>query len=64
MAKVLLYVITFLISIWALECVRFDQIFKKGRVLQIKVLYMMMAFSLSYLTTNFIYDFALFNSFK
>ena len=64
MAKVLLYVVTFLISIWALECVRFDQIFKKGRVLQIKVIYMLIAFSLAYLTTNFIYDFAHFNSFK
>ena len=64
MGKVLLYAVTFLVSMWALECVRFDQIFKKGRVLQIKILYIMLAFSLSYLTTNFIYDFALFNSFR
>ena len=64
MAKVILYVITFFVSMWALECVRFDQIFKKGRVLQIKVIYVMLAFSLAYLATNFIYDFALFNSFK
>ena len=55
-----LYIITLPISIWALESLRIDALFKKGRVIQIKVLYLMMSFALSYFVTNFLYDFAYF----
>jgi len=55
--KPILYVITFFLSIWSLEGLRIENAFKKGRILQIKILFFMLSFSLSYLVTNFIYDF-------
>jgi len=57
--KITLYCLMIPISMWALECVRMEHVFKKGREMQIKILYIMLSFSLAYLVTNFLYDFAL-----
>ena len=57
--KVTLYCLMIPISMWALECVRMEHVFKKGREMQIKILYIMLSFSLAYLVTNFFYDLAL-----
>lgn len=61
MIKLVLYAVTMLLSMWTLESIRIDNVFKKGRIMQIKVLYIMLCFSLSYLVTNFIYDFCFTN---
>lgn len=57
MFKMGLYAVMTLISMWVLESIRIDNVFKKGRELQIKALFIMLSFALSYLVTNFIYDF-------
>ncbi len=64
MLKMALYIVTLPLAIWALESLRIESLFKKGRVLQIKVLYVMFSFALSYLVTNFLYDFAYFSQMR
>ena len=58
MIKIYLYVLTIPLSIWVLESINLNGIFKKNRITQIKILYLMLSFSLSYLVTNFLVDFA------
>lgn len=57
--KLILYVITVPLSIWALDSVRINNVFKVNRVYQARLLYLMISFSLAYLFTNFLYDFFL-----
>lgn len=57
--KLLLYVITVPLSIWTLDSVRIDGIFKVNRIYQARLLYFFISFSLAYLFTNFLYDFFL-----
>ena len=64
MLKMALYIVTLPLAIWALESLRIESLFKKGRVLQIKVLYVMFSFALSDLVTNFLYDFAYFSQMR
>lgn len=59
MFKIALYIVTLPIVIWALESIKIEQVFKQGRVLQIRVVFLMLSFSLDYLVVNFLYDFAL-----
>ena len=55
--KLILYIITVPLSIWCLDALNIENKFKKNRVYQARVLYLLIAFSLSYLTVNFLYDF-------
>ena len=57
--KLILYVITVPLAIWALDSVRINNIFKVNHVYQARLLYLMVRFSLAYLFTNFLYDFFL-----
>ncbi|MBR2587637.1 MAG: DUF1146 domain-containing protein [Bacilli bacterium] len=57
MVKITLYLITLIISIWALESINITGIFKKDRYYQSRVLFIMISMALSYLVVNFIYDF-------
>lgn len=57
MFKVALYIVTLPIVIWALESIKIEQVFKQGRVLQIRVAFLILCFSLDYLVVNFLYDF-------
>ncbi len=58
MTKLALYIVTFPLAIWALESLRIEGLFKKGRVVQIRIVYLLFSFAISYLVTNFLYDFA------
>lgn len=58
MIKIYLYILTIPLSIWVLESINLNGLFKKNRITQIKILYLMLSFSLSYLVTNFLVDFA------
>lgn len=55
--KIILYFITCIIVLWSLNGVRLNEIFKKGRIIESRILYIFIAFSISYLVVNFIYDF-------
>jgi uncharacterized integral membrane protein (TIGR02327 family) len=58
MIKIYLYLLTIPLSMWTLEAININGLFKKNRVLQIKVLFVMLSLSLAYLFTSFLYDFS------
>lgn len=57
--KTILYIISVPLIIWALDSININNIFKKNRYWQSRLLYMILTVSLSYLTVNFFYDFFL-----
>ena len=63
MLKTILYIVTVVLSIWALDSINIDNLFKKNRYYQSRLLYLFVAFSLSYLVVNFFYDFFLYSKF-
>lgn len=56
--KLILYIITVPLSIWALDSININGLFKVNRIFQARLLYFMVSFGLAYLFTNFLYDFA------
>ena len=54
--KFILYIIMWIISIWSMESININQIFKKNRILQARVFYFMLTAALAFLATNFFYD--------
>lgn len=61
-AKFAIYLLVSAIVIWAFESVNINTIFRKNKVLQARLFYFLLALSMIYLITNFIFD--LYNSFK
>ena len=57
--KMIIYIVTVPLSIWALDSININGLFKVNRVYQARILYLLVSFSLAYLFTNFIYDFFL-----
>lgn len=57
MTKLILYLVIAVITMWALDGVRINEIFKKNRIIQSRVVYLFLTLSLTYLVVNFIYDF-------
>lgn len=55
-SKILVYFITSPLVIWAMDSININQIFKKNKVKQAQVFYILLGVSLIYLVTNFIYD--------
>lgn len=57
--KLVLYILTVPLSIWALDSIKINGLFKVNHIYQARILYFLVSFSLSYLFTNFLYDFYL-----
>ena len=57
MTKIILYIFSLIMTIWAMDGLDLNKFFKQGRVYQARIIYLMLAMSISYLVTNFIYDF-------
>ncbi len=57
MIKACLYIMILPFTIWMMEGLDLNKIFKQGRVIQARILYLMIAISLTYLVVNFFYDF-------
>ena len=57
MIKVILYVILFPLTIWSMEGLDLNRLFKQSRITQARIMYLMIAMSISYLVVNFLYDF-------
>ena len=57
--KFFIYILVSIIVIWAMDSVNINQIFKKNRVTQARVFYLLLGLSIIYLITNFIFDFFL-----
>ena len=57
MTKFILYVLVTIISVWAMDGVNINCIFKKGEIIKARLVYFLILLSIIYLVTNFIYDF-------
>ena len=57
MYNLLLYIIVFIIVIWAIDGLNINHLFKKNHIYQARVFYIILIMSLTYLTTNFILEF-------
>lgn len=57
MIKIILYVFVIPLVIFAVDSINFNNLFKKNKVNQARVFYILIVFALSYLITNFLYDF-------
>ena len=56
-AKFFIYVLVTPIVIYAMDSININQIFKKNKVMQARVFYLLLAISLIYIITSFTYDF-------
>ena len=57
MIKIILYVLIFPFTIWSMEGLDLNRFFKQSRIIQARIMYLMIAMSISYLVVNFLYDF-------
>lgn len=57
--KVILYILVSILVIWTLDSININKIFKKNKILQARIFYLLLALSFVYLITNFIWDFFL-----
>lgn len=57
MYNLLLYILVMAIVIWTLESININKIFKQNKIYQARTFYIILVFSLTYLTSNFIIDF-------
>lgn len=57
MYNLLLYCIVLVIVIWAMEGVNINSLFKKNKIYQARIIYILIVLSLTYLSSNFILDF-------
>ena len=56
-SKLVIYAIVFIITLFSMEGLNINSLFKQGKILQARIIYMLIAISISYMVTNFIYDF-------
>ena len=59
MIKAILYILLLPFTIWAMDGLDLNKLFKQSRVYQARIMYLMIAMSISYLVVNFLYDFFL-----
>ena len=57
MLEFLIDIIVLIIVIWAVDSINLNAIFKKNRPYQARTIYIIIIFSLTYLTSNFILSF-------
>jgi len=57
MIKLYLYTIVLFFSMWVLEAVDFDKFLKKNKIVQARILYLLISIVLTYIIVNFICDF-------
>ena len=57
MAKFVLYILVTIVSVWAMDGVNINFIFKRGQLVKARTAYFLILLSIIYLVTNFIYDF-------
>lgn len=55
--KTILYIVVVPLVLYALDGINLNQIFKKNRYHQSRLMYLIFTISLSYLVVNFFYDF-------
>ena len=55
--KFFLYLVTIPFVMYALDCLNINHLFKKNKILQARILYIIIGLVLTYLLVNFMYDF-------
>lgn len=55
--KALLYVLVTIITLWSLTSIDYEKFLKKNKLLEFKILFLLICMSISYLVVNFLYDF-------
>lgn len=58
--KIMLYVFTTILSGYLLDSLNINHLFKKNRVLEAKIIYLLICICISYLVTNYLYDFIIY----
>lgn len=57
MIKLIIYIMVLPVVIYAMDSVNLNGIFKKNKIYQARIFYILLLFSLSYLVATFLYDF-------
>ena len=57
MIKFILYLIVIPLVLFAMDGININTIFKKNKIYQARIFYILLIFGLSYLIVNFLYDF-------
>ena len=57
MVKFLLYLFVLPLVIYAMDSININNIFKKNKIVQAKIFYILLVFGLSYLVCSLVYDF-------
>ena len=57
MVKFVLYILSAIIVVFSLDSVNINVIFKKNKVIQARVFYLILIFIFTYLLASFLYDF-------
>ncbi len=57
MVKIYLYTIVLFFSIWVLDALDFNRFLKKNKIVQARILYLLVGIMMTYIVTNFIWDF-------
>lgn len=57
MYNFLLYSIVFAVIVWVMDGININSIFKKNKIYQARMFYIIIIISLTYLVTNFMIDF-------
>ncbi len=57
MVKFALYILSAIIVVWSMDAVNINTIFKKNKVIQARVFYLVLVFIITYLLASFLYDF-------
>ena len=57
MVKFAIYILSAIVAIWSMDAININVIFKKNKVIQARVFYMILVFIVIYLLSNFLYDF-------
>lgn len=57
MIKFILYLFILPLVVYAIGGLNLNGVFKKNKIYQAKIFYILLIFGLSYLVTNFLYDF-------
>ena len=55
--KVYIYIVTIFLSIFALSGINFEKFIRKNKIIESRILVILMGISLGYIVANFIFDF-------
>ena len=57
MIKIFIYILVFLVALYSMEGLNINKLFKQSRIYQARLVYIFITISITYLVTNFVYDF-------